>query len=252
MHGGYLELIRKLGLRTAELHAAFARNTGDPAFDPEPAVPADIAGWTQRVRAEATIALELLERRSATLPEAAGADARHVLAQRAMLLARIDAHAADRASAARTRLHGDYHLGQVLLVQNDFVIIDFEGEPSRTPAERRQKISPLKDVAGMLRSFDYAMHAALLRRGPERPETLAQLEGAGRQWRAQVERMFFDAYDDVARAAGLASPRAEMRGLLELFLLEKALYELKYEFDNRPDWVRVPLRGISEILSSAK
>ncbi len=104
----------------------------------------------------------------------------------------------------------------------------------------------------MLRSFDYAMNAALLRREPERPETLAQLEGAGRQWRAQVRRMFLDAYDDVARAAGLASPRAETRGLLELFLLEKALYELKYEIDNRPDWVRVPLRGLLEILEPAR
>ncbi len=248
VHGGYLELIRKLGTRTAELHAVLARKTGDPAFDPEPTLPADVAGWTRRVRAEATIALDLLERRRAALPGAAGQDARRVLARRAEILARIDAHAGDRVAASKTRLHGDFHLGQVLLVENDFVITDFEGEPMRTPAERTQKLSPLKDVAGMVRSFDYAMHAALFRLGPERPETLAQLESVGRQWRAQARQIFFDAYDDVARTAGLASPRAEMHGLLELLLLEKAFYELKYEIDNRPDWVRVPLRGLSEIL----
>ena len=248
VHGGYVELVRKLGTRTAELHAAFARTTGDPAFDPQPTLPADVAAWTHRAHADATIALDLLERRRAALPEASHADARRVLSRRAEILARIDAHAGDRVAASRTRLHGDYHLGQVLLVQNDFVIIDFEGEPTRTTAERAQKLSPLKDVAGMLRSFDYAMHAALLRLGPERPETLAQLESAGRQWRAQARQVFLESYDAVARAAGLASARAEVHGVLELFLLDKALYELRYEIDNRPDWVRAPLRGLSEIL----
>jgi maltose alpha-D-glucosyltransferase / alpha-amylase len=244
VHGGYTALARTLGVRTAELHAAFARSTGDPAFDPVPLAPADVAAWIERVRKEATEALDRLGRRRDALPEAVRAGADRLLAQRDRLLARIAAHANDRSEGAKTRLHGDYHLGQVLLVQNDFVITDFEGEPSRTMAERAQKHSPLKDVAGMLRSFDYAMHAALLSFVAERPDARGAVEPAGRQWQAQAVGAFLDGYEEVARASGLARPRAEMTGLLELFVLEKAVYELRYEVDNRPDWVRIPLAGL--------
>ncbi len=251
LHGGYLALIRTLGKRTAELHAAFARKSGDPAFDPEPILPADVAAWTQRVHADAGAALDRLEQRRAALPEAVHGWVAGLLARRKDILARIDAHAADRVTTAKTRLHGDYHLGQVLLVQNDFVIVDFEGEPTRTFAERAQKQSPLKDVAGMLRSFDYAMHSALLRVGPERAETQPLLETVGREWQAQARQVFLDGYEELARAGGLVLPRGDGAALLELFLLEKAFYELRYEVDNRPDWVRIPLRGLSDILGSS-
>jgi maltose alpha-D-glucosyltransferase/alpha-amylase len=140
----------------------------------------------------------------------------------------------------------------VLLVQNDFVIIDFEGEPSRTMEERAQKHSPLKDVAGMLRSFDYAMHTALFKFVSERPDAREAVEPAGRQWQAQAAGAFLDGYDEVARASGLTSARAEMEGLLELFVLEKAVYELKYEVDNRPDWVRIPLIGLLDTLKRSR
>jgi maltose alpha-D-glucosyltransferase/alpha-amylase len=140
----------------------------------------------------------------------------------------------------------------VLLSQNDFVIVDFEGEPTRTLAERREKLSPLKDVAGMLRSFDYAMHVALDRADVDRPETTRDArEHAGRAWQAETRRMFLDGYEEIAGPAGLALPRAETNGLIELFLLEKVLYELAYEIDHRPDWVRVPLRGLAEILAGS-
>jgi maltose alpha-D-glucosyltransferase/alpha-amylase len=148
-------------------------------------------------------------------------------------------------------VHGDYHLGQVLLVKNDFVITDFEGEPTRTMEERSQKQSPLKDVAGMLRSFDYAMHAALFKFVAERPDTRQTVEAAGRQWQAQAVAAFLDGYEEVARRSGLASPRAA-KGLLELFVLEKAVYELKYEVDNRPDWVRIPLSGLLNALEDGR
>jgi maltose alpha-D-glucosyltransferase/alpha-amylase len=193
--------------------------------------------------------LDRLERRRDALPEALRAEADRLLAQRESLLARIAAHANDRSAGAKTRTHGDYHLGQVLLVQNDFVITDFEGEPSRTMAERAQKQSPLKDVAGMLRSFDYAMHAALFTFISERPDTREAVEPAGRQWRQQAIAAFLEGYDEVARAGTLASARAEMDELLELFVLEKAMYELAYEVDNRPDWVRIPLVGLLEVLA---
>ena len=193
--------------------------------------------------------LERLARRRDTLPDAVRSDADHLLARRDALLARIRRHASDTTAGAKTRLHGDYHLGQVLIAQNDFVITDFEGEPARPLEERRRKHSPLKDVAGMLRSFDYAMHAALFDALTERPsDSHEQVVRAARQWQTQAVKAFLDAYDEVARTHGLASPHAERSGLLELFLLEKAIYELRYEIDNRPDWVRIPLRGLVEAL----
>jgi maltose alpha-D-glucosyltransferase/alpha-amylase len=251
VHGGYAALARTLGTRTAQLHAAFARSTGDPAFDPAPLAATDVVAWTEHVREEATKVLDRLERSRDALAEPARADADRLLAQRERLLARIAAHATDRSAGAKTRLHGDYHLGQVLLVQNDFAITDFEGEPSRTMAERAQKHSALKDVAGMLRSFDYAMHSALFNFIAERPDAREAVEAAGRQWQAQAEGAFLDAYDEIARASGLAGARAEMHALLELFVLEKAVYELKYELDNRPDWARLPLTGLLDILERA-
>ncbi|MGE5171433.1 MAG: putative maltokinase [Rudaea sp.] len=248
VHGAYVALARTLGRRTAQLHAALARAGGDPAFDPVP-IAQDAAAWSARVRREAGDALDRLARRVDALPEAARADAARLLAARDALLARIDAHAQDASAGAKTRVHGDYHLGQVLLVQNDFVITDFEGEPSRTMEERAEKQSPLKDVAGMLRSFDYAMHAALLRFGTERPDAIEAVAPAGRDWHAHAAAAFLDGYDDVAHIEGLAGARAEMRGLLELFVLEKAVYELRYEADNRPNWVRIPLAGLLDIVA---
>jgi maltose alpha-D-glucosyltransferase/alpha-amylase len=167
------------------------------------------------------------------------------------LLARIAGHASDKTAGARTRIHGDYHLGQVLLAQNDFVITDFEGEPARPLAERTRKQSPLKDVAGMLRSFDYALHAALFDFSTERSEVRERVEAAGRQWRAQAAGSFVEGYDEVARGRGLASAGDEWGRLLELFVLEKAIYELAYESENRPDWLAIPLRGLLDVLGSA-
>jgi maltose alpha-D-glucosyltransferase/alpha-amylase len=244
--------VRTLGRRTAELHAALARSIGDAAFDPERIMPGDVTRWVKRAHDEAVVALDHLEHGLSRLPEAAQEEARGLLAQRATVLARIDAHAADRSVGSKTRVHGDYHLGQVLLVQNDFVISDFEGEPARPIAERREKLSPLKDVAGMLRSFDYAMHAALLRERVERPGLRTHLDRIGGDWLTQTRKSFSAGYDEVAKDAALATCGSEATGLLELFLLEKSLYELRYEVDNRPDWVRIPLRGLLDILGSPR
>ena len=250
-HGGYLALTRTLGRRTGELHAALAIRTGDPAFDPEPVGPQDLAAWSERVCEEAKATLAQLERRRGALAEAACGDADALLARRGDVLARIAACLPGSVPLVKTRHHGDYHLGQVLLKQNDFVIIDFEGEPSRPLAERRCKHSALRDVAGMLRSFDYAMHAALFRVTAERPMDRAQLETRGNEWRIETQRVFLEAYQEVACASKLCVSWDDVRGLLELFVLEKALYELRYELDNRPDWVRIPLRGILDLLKPA-
>ena len=200
------------------------------------------------MRREAAATLDRLAGRLDALPEAARSDAARLLAARDALLARIDAHAHDTSAGGKTRVHGDYHLGQVLLAQNDFVITDFEGEPGRTMDERAEKQSPLKDVAGMLRSFDYAMQAALQRFRSARPDASEAVARAGRHWLAHASASFLDGYDDVARIEGLAGARAEMDALLELFVLEKAVYELRYEVDNRPDWVRIPLAGLLDIV----
>jgi len=250
VHGGYLALARTLGIRTAELHAAFARAIDDPAFAPESMTQVEVAALTARVHDAAERALAELARRRDALPEPTRADADALVASRGALLAMIDAHVASAPVGARTRVHGDYHLGQVLLVQNDFVIADFEGEPARTFAERARKHSPLKDVAGMLRSFDYALHAALFNFATERADAREAVERAGRDWMGQASAAFLAGYDEVAAAVGLASPRGRGRGLLELLLLEKAMYELQYEVDNRPDWARIPMAGITGALQA--
>jgi len=247
-HGGYLALVRTLGARTAELHAAFAASQGDPAFDPEPVTADDVRQWTERVRADGERALGLLESRLDSLPESLRAEAREVLAQRDRLLALIEQHHGDSTRGSKTRFHGDYHLGQVLLAENDWVIVDFEGEPNRPLEERRRKGSPLKDVAGMLRSFDYAMHSALASVIDTRPDAAPALAGLAQRWRDSVRATFIDAYDGVAQTQGLASAGAESSGLVALFVLEKVLYELHYEAGNRPDWVGIPLAGLRELL----
>jgi maltose alpha-D-glucosyltransferase/alpha-amylase len=250
VHGGYMTLARTLGVRTAELHRAFAQGAGDPAFAPEPMTAAEIAALAERVRSEAAAGLDRLAQRLPSLADAVRGVAERVLAQRERLLARIARHAGDRTAGPRTRIHGDYHLGQVLLVQNDFVITDFEGEPTRPLEERARKQSPLKDVAGMLRSLDYALHAALFDFRTERPDVHERIGAAGRQWREQAARAFLDGYDEIARAGRLASAHAESGGLLELFVLEKALYEVAYESENRPDWLAIPLRGLLDVLDA--
>jgi maltose alpha-D-glucosyltransferase/alpha-amylase len=252
-HAPYLAAARTLGVRTAELHAVLARATGDPAFDPEPVTPADSAALVRGTAERAAAALDALRERRAELPEDVRAEADALVGRRAELLERIGAHASDTSAGPRTRVHGDYHLGQVLVAEDDFVIADFEGEPARTVEERRRKHSGLKDVAGMLRSFDYALHSALARTREKHPGGEAErLLAPGAEWLAAARAAFLDGYEQLADGAGLARPREEASGLLEAFLLDKAVYELQYETSNRPDWVRIPLRGLSAILDAPK
>ena len=152
------------------------------------------------------------------------------------ILALIDSCAAPRGKALKARHHGDYHLGQVLLANNDLYIIDFEGEPSRPLAESRLKASPLRDVAGMLRSFSYA-EAWSATRGNDLDE-----------WEREARRAFLATYAAATRGGGLFESFDDVAGLMKLFELEKVLYELRYELGNRPDWVQVPLSGLLAML----
>ena len=245
VHGGYLALAAMLGRRTAELHRALALRTGYPSFDPEPLTAQDLQAWRLRAATDAGETLSLLERRLADLPPATQADAQALLARRAAVLEGIEATAnapaALHSGGLKTRYHGDYHLGQVLVTGNDFVLIDFEGEPGRSFEQRRAKGSPLRDVAGMLRSFNYARWAAL-RHMTQSTEEMVRLDEAARDWEHHARDAFLEAYATAGTHPDL--------DLVALFELEKALYELRYELGNRVDWVQVPLQGILALVGA--
>jgi maltose alpha-D-glucosyltransferase/alpha-amylase len=168
-----------------------------------------------------------------------------VLGRRKQLLEGFRLPPGDGAFGQRIRIHGDYHLGQVLQIKGDFVIIDFEGEPARPIAERRAKLPPLKDVAGMLRSWSYAAYAGLIAYAARHPVDWESLEPWARLWERSMGAEFLRAYRNTAQAAGFLPAGDESFGkLLEIFLLDKVLYELSYELNNRPAWVRIPLMGI--------
>jgi maltose alpha-D-glucosyltransferase/alpha-amylase len=243
VHGAYLAVIARLGERTAQLHLALARQSDDPAFAPETLGPADMARYRTQATDEARASFDLLEAGLSRLPDDVRNDAQALLARRELLLSHIESCTAGTPVALKTRYHGDFHLGQVLLARNDFAIIDFEGEPTRSVEERRAKQSPLRDVAGMLRSFSYAKWSAL-RNVAQDTQAFARLEPLARAWESEVRQTFLQAYDQVARNAGIYQSLEPGRGLLGLFELEKALYELRYEIGNRPDWVRIALHGI--------
>jgi maltose alpha-D-glucosyltransferase/alpha-amylase len=238
-------------LRTAELHLALASDELDPAFAPEPYTTLYQRSLYQAMRTQAVEALQLLRRRLGALSEPQRADARRVLDLEGAIMRVFRAVADRRMTALRIRVHGDYHLGQVLYTGRDFVIIDFEGEPSRTIGARRIKRTPLRDVAGMLRSFHYAAATTLQTRlpgGRVRPEDIQALAPWARFWTQWVSAAFLRDYLSVARGRLLPPHGDELKILLDAHLLEKALYELGYELGNRPDWVGVPLSGILEMM----
>jgi len=245
---GVIEQMRVLARRIGELHLALARRTGDPAFDPEPVQASDLQQWSAAVAGE----LDLTFARLQAHEESAGAASALLAAvrqARPALAGRVSRAAAATPVGVKTRLHGDLHLGQVLLCRDDFVIIDFEGEPQRTLAERRVKHSALRDVAGMLRSFDYARHSALNQVAKTPPE-MERLAPAAQAWGRRVREAFLASYREVALAGGLYAGDdafAAAQEALSLFEIEKALYELRYELDNRPDWVGVPLAGLAAL-----
>jgi len=248
-HAVFLMMMRILGLRTGELHRALAQPSGDPAFEPEAIKADDLNEWTQHVVTEAAWTLDKLEQQRDRLSEPLHALADRLVAARDQILERINSLKPVDLEAQKTRYHGDYHLGQVLVSKNDFIIIDFEGEPARTLEERRSKHSPLKDVAGMLRSFNYAGYAALSHVTADRPADTSLLEPFVRDWEQRTVGAFLDGYAEaIADCPIYPAEPTSARALIDLFLLEKAFYELRYELDNRPGWVRVPLGGLAELL----
>ncbi len=231
-----------LGRITRELHHALASVRDDDAFAPERAESEHVNAWAAAARQSAESALAFLEIRLDTLPPSVRAQAGRLLSSRDLLLERIAAaaRAVGNDAGVRIRHHGDFHLGQVLRTEEGtFVIIDFEGEPARPLAERRAKHSPLRDVAGMLRSFAYAAAVGVM----ENPAV--GTEARALAWEEGARAAFLGAYFEVGTPGALL-PRREssVPALISLFELEKVSYELGYELNNRPDWVWIPLRGI--------
>jgi maltose alpha-D-glucosyltransferase/alpha-amylase len=244
----YLDSARLLGRRTAELHIALASDPAEPAFAPERISPQDQRSIYQSINGLALRALELLRSQLKRLPEDARDDAQKVLQLEPRIAQALRAFLSRRLTTTRIRVHGDYHLGQVLYTGHDFVIIDFEGEPTRSLYERRLKRLALRDVAGMLRSFDYASQTAL-RNGQFQPEAVARVHSWARFWVDSVSAAFVRSYLSTAGAASFVPQTPEDLELqLRTMLLEKALYELRYELNSRPDWVRIPLRGILDMV----
>jgi maltose alpha-D-glucosyltransferase/alpha-amylase len=246
--GAQLETARLLGLRTGELHLALASSTDDPDFRPEPVTTLAQRAMYQSMRNLKSKAFQLARERLKKLPEPVAELVRHVLTLEARVLKIFHGILERRIAATRIRCHGDFHLGQVLYTGKDFVIIDFEGEPTRSLTERRRKRPALQDVAGMLRSFHYAAYTVLAT-GTVAGADASVVERWLRFWYAWMSSAYVRAYlDCVGQASFVPSDVPECESTLQIFLLEKCIYELGYELNNRPDWVHLPVRGIVDLV----
>jgi maltose alpha-D-glucosyltransferase / alpha-amylase len=252
--GRYVDSASQLGQRTAELHVALSNVRDDPAFSPEPFSPGYRRARYESMSHLVSDTCALLRRRLPDLPAVTAQEARRVVENEFRIQARFRAFLELQSDVQRIRCHGDYHLGQVLWTGSDFIISDFEGEPARPLSERRMKHAPILDLAGMLRSFQYAPYAALSRQHSDWPTDgdNAGLEQWIQFWTGSVSMVFLKAYLGIAEGAPfLPGTQADFQVLLDAHLLEKAVYEIGYELNNRPEWVRIPLRGVTAILETS-
>ncbi len=248
--GVYPEKAQLLGTRTGEMHLALATAADDPVFAPEPFNAMAQRSVYQSMRASLRRSFALLQKRVPELPEDFRAEAAEVLAAEQQILAQEQRILQHHADAAKIRIHGDYHLGQVLYTGKDFIVLDFEGEPARPLSERKLKRSALRDVAGMMRSFQYAAYSALWQ-SATRDEDRVFLERWADLWYRQMSATFLESYLRTTAGAGFLPPKeSDLQVLLEAYLLDKAIYEIGYELNHRPTWVVIPVRGIKHILAS--
>jgi maltose alpha-D-glucosyltransferase / alpha-amylase len=243
----FYERVVKLGQRTAEMHKALTFDLTNPAFVPEKITPLYQRSLYSSLRKLLKDRFGLLQDALPSMDQQTRGLAREVLSMAEPILESFAEMFRMKISAMKTRIHGDYHLGQVLFTGDDFIIIDFEGEPGFSFSERRLKKSPFKDVAGMMRSFHYAAYGKILLTELYRDGNQEILERAAEQWQHYISRFFLGAY---LQHAGLGTNLSqENRILIRTFLLEKAIYELGYELNARPDWVSVPLKGIHYLVN---
>jgi maltose alpha-D-glucosyltransferase/alpha-amylase len=251
--GNAAELAHLLGVRTGEMHKSLALGINLPDFRPE-----DYSLHYQRslyagLQSLVRGTFQNQARNMSKLSEEARKEAEEVLNMREDILALFRNIYKKKIDISKIRIHGDYHLGQVLFTGKDFVITDFEGEPARAYSERRLKRCALRDVAGMIRSFHYAAYGSLFLDNQIRPEDFGKLMPFVEQWYHYMSGFFMNAYLEAVEGTDLIPDNKEdLDTLMTTFLLEKAIYELNYELNNRPDWVIIPLRGIKSILKRAE
>jgi maltose alpha-D-glucosyltransferase/alpha-amylase len=248
----YLRYMSQTGRRVAEMHLAFAISDEFPDFAPEPSRPDDVRHWIEEATACAERVFDALMQRRDTVKEADRQLIDQMLALRATITDRLSALLPPDIDILKIRHHGDFHLGQMLIVKDDIFIIDFEGEPRRALAERRRKAPAARDVAGLIRSIDYSATAAFERALKVAPDEQGKLSPALAEWRDRAVAAFLAAYRENMTSPRLwpADPRAAGQ-ILDFFLLEKAFYEVEYELAHRPEWLRVPLTGMLRIFSQA-
>jgi len=244
-----VSLATNLGRRLGEMHAALATPTDNPDFAPQPATEDDARAWVEGARRQLEAAFDVLRGQTQWSSEAEGRRVERLVSQRDALLQKLDALAAAGIGTLRTRIHGDFHLGQVLVAQGDVYIVDFEGEPAKPLHMRRGKMSPMRDVAGLIRSFDYAAAFA----GRSGTTALGEAEEVRKQqiirdYAPNSQEAFLKAYRETAYAGEFKASEDAERSLLQLFVLEKAAYEVCYEAANRPTWVSVPVNGMAKIV----
>jgi len=244
----YLQRLKQVGKRTGELQSALASRPDIADFAPEPIQPEDMAAWTQRLLDRANHTFDLLADKRGGLDETDRALAERMLQSRTEIAGYIHSLLPKLTTATKIRHHGDFHLGQILMVKDDAYILDFEGEPGRSLAERRHKAPAARDVAGLIRSIDYSTTAALFSAHNLTPEERAILAPKLEFWRAKASEAVWLACREASDAALWPSDPAEAQDLLVFFLFEKALYEMEYELMNRPSWLHVPLDGTWRIL----
>ena len=249
LFGLYLGQAKLLGQRTAEFHLALASDASDPGFAPEPFTDFYRQSQFQSMRSLTTEVFRVLRNRLADVPENLEPGVQQLLEMEKNIVARFRTLRDKRLASMRTRTHGDYHLGQVLYTGKDFVIMDFEGEPARSLSERRGKTSPLRDVSGMLRSFHYASFASAFSLADSAtPLELVDMEPWRKLWHTWASESFLSGYLEVCHGQACFAEEEELKMLLDAYLLEKAIYEIGYELNNRPEWLRIPMEGIREIL----
>ena len=235
------------------MHLALASTTDQPDFVPE-----DFSLHYQRslyssFQSLVRATLQNQVRNLKKLNEKARKEAEDILAMKEDILTVFRRIYRRKFDVVKIRIHGDYHLGQVLYTGKDFVILDFEGEPARSYSERRLKRSPLRDVSGMIRSFHYAAYGGLLLNDQVRKEDLQKLLPFAEVWYHYMSGFFTRAYlETVAGSPFLPDDPEDLAVMLQTYLLEKAIYELNYDLNNRPDWVMIPMRGIKAIMEAAK
>ena len=250
--GAILDAARLLGQRVAELHLALLEDGDDPNFAPEPFTMLYQRSLYQSTRNLLGQVMRTLTGRLSMLPEVLRAQAQLMIANQSQIAAHFDVFLKRRLSVVRMRTHGDLHLGQVLYTGKDFMIIDFEGEPARPLSERRRKRPALRDVAGMIRSFHYAAYTSLIeqfRAGTVGKVDFAVIEPWAKIWYVWTSQAFLSGYVHTAdRSSLVPKDREELSVLLDALLMEKAVYEVGYELNNRPEWLRLPLYGIAQMI----